>query len=81
MKKRILLAALAAVALAGGCTLHPSSPGFLPDGSSIWIFDQPKDNGTTVRTWLYWCHGTPEQPQDCGTDRNWQWGELGTVRP
>lgn len=81
MKKRIAALALAAAALGSGCTLLPSSPGFLPDGSSVWIFDQPKDNGTTVRTWLYWCHGTPEQPQDCGTERNWQWGELGTVRP
>lgn len=77
--KRKLLLALAVVPLAAGCTLHPSSPGFLPDGSSVWIFDRPKDDGTTIRTWLYWCHGTPEQPQPCGTERNWQWGDLGTV--
>lgn len=80
MKKRylLILAATAALGLTG-CRLHPSSPGFLPDGSSVWILDQDKDDGTTVRTWMYWCHGTVEQPQECGTERNWQWGDLGTV--
>jgi hypothetical protein len=81
MKKRLALAVLAAAALGSGCTLHPSSPGFLPDGSSIWIFDQPTEDRGTVRTWMYWCHGTEEAPQPCGTERNWQWGELGTVAP
>ena len=78
MTKRLILAAAAIIGLSG-CTLHPSSPGFLPDGSSIWIFDAPQDDGTVNRTWLYWCYGTPEQPQPCGTERNWSWGSLGKV--
>lgn len=90
MTRKLALAAAAAVtAVAGltGCTLHPSSPGFLPDGSSVWILDVERDDtgdGTpdrTVRMWAYWCHGTVEQPQPCGTARNWQWGDLGTVTP
>jgi hypothetical protein len=81
MKTRLLFAAAATVALAGGCTLHPSSPGFLPDGSGVWFFDQTRDDGSVGRTWLYWCFGTPENPLPCGTERNWAWGELGRVAP
>jgi hypothetical protein len=89
MTRKTLLLALAAAAALGltGCRLHPSSPGFLPDGSSVWILDVDRDdNGDgvtdrTVRTWMYWCHGTPEAPQPCGTERQWAWGELGTVAP
>lgn len=82
MKKTLLVALAAAAALGlSGCRLHPSSPGFLPDGSSVWFFDVDRDDGTTVRTWAYWCHGTEEAPQPCGTERNWAWGEIGTVAP
>ena len=54
MTRKLVLVALAAAAALGltGCRLHPSSPGFLPDGSSVWIFDVDKDDGTTVRTWI-----------------------------
>ena len=85
--KRVLFIALIVVATFGltGCRLVPSSPGFLPDGSGLWFIDQDRDDDgdgdfdTTVRTWAYWCFGTPEEPEECGTERNWAWGDLWSV--
>lgn len=81
--KRLLIAALALVAVfsLAGCRLAPNSPGFLPDGSSLWFLDVDRDtdsdgvNDTTVRMWAYWCHAE-EQPQPCGDKRIWAWGDL-----
>lgn len=89
MTRRLALAATALLAAGTltGCQIHPSSPGFLPDGSSLWFLDMPRDdNGDnvpdrTVRMWAYWCHGEPDRPLPCGTTRQWAWGDLGTVTP
>ena len=89
MTRKTALAALAAAATLTltGCRLHPSSPGFLPDGSGVWFFDTDRDDtgdgvpDRTVRMWAYWCFGTEQEPKACGTTRQWSWGDLGTVAP